>query len=251
MEAIRWSGGGGIAFFASSNEIRAFRDLSISVAAETEDTTDSGEKFVKKKNNGGYSITLNAVLLASLGVNVQQTALAISEASRKGDTGYFYANGIKIFPSQFMAVDAKITKINLNAGIWTECEVAWTLKQCGKFGDGSPAQNSSGGPKNPSTDTQTLQKWYSTDNPNKAEVKDELNSEKTKGPVKDKEKSNREKEKDRKKEEAEKAETLADKADKESERILNDARSKNTGGKPQGGAGSIEIRIVDIDSLQR
>lgn len=220
MEVIRWSGGGGISFFADSHEIRAFRDLNINVSTDTEDTTDSGEKLVKKKNSGGYSITLTATLSAALNVDVQETAMAMSEAARKGDTGYFYVNGAKLFPSLFMATDAKISNIAISAGKWTLCEVAWTLKQCAKVGDSNTAQQSSGGtPKKDGTGTKGK-------NLNQAETKDKLNEEKTKG--------NRD------------TESVVDKAKRESERILKDAKERS---KPKSGGvvGDKTITVVQFD----
>lgn len=220
MEVIRWSGGGGISFFADSHEIRAFRDLNINVSTDTEDTTDSGEKLVKKKNSGGYSITLTAMLSAALNVDVQETAMAMSEAARKGDTGYFYVNGAKLFPSLFMATDAKISNIAISAGKWTLCEVAWTLKQCAKVGDSNTAQQSSGGtPKKDGTGTKGK-------NLNQAETKDKLNEEKTKG--------NRD------------TESVVEKAKRESERILKDAQERS---KPiRGGVtGGKTITVVQFD----
>lgn len=225
MEVIRWSGGGGISFFADSHEIRAFRDLNINVSTDTEDTTDSGEKLVKKKNSGGYSITLTATLSAALNVDVQETAMAMSEAARKGDTGYFYVNGAKLFPSLFMATDAKISNIAISAGKWTLCEVAWTLKQCAKVGDSSTAQQSSGGtPKKttPSAQNQTTSKSGTKGN----QLKDIMNTGKKDG--------------------SRTVESLVERAKQESERILKDAQERNK--PPRGGVtGDKTITVVQFD----
>lgn len=144
-ELIQWGGHGGISFFVSPTEIRAFKDLSISVSAETEDKTVGGEKYVSKKNSGSYKITLTAILNAALGVSVQETALAIAESARLGEQGYFYCNGQKLFPSSFMSTDATISSVTISAsGAWSYAEVSWTLKQCSKYDDTSGGGNGSG-----------------------------------------------------------------------------------------------------------
>lgn len=145
-DLITWAG---ISFYVKSNEIRGVKDISIKASAETEDKTQSSEKFTKKKNAGSYQISLTVVLNAALGVNVQQVATSITEAARVGTTGYFYTASGKLFPSNFMAVDATISNIRMNgAGVWTYCEVQWTLKQCSKYDgttSGSSKKSSSSG----------------------------------------------------------------------------------------------------------
>ena len=145
-ELIQWGGHGGISFFVSPGEIRAFKDLTIAVSAETEDKTNGGEKYTSKKNSGGYKITLTAILNAALGVDVQGMALAITESARLGEQGYFYINGAKLFPSSFMSTDASIGSVTMTGdGKWTYAEVSWTLKQCGKYDDGASGGTSGGG----------------------------------------------------------------------------------------------------------
>ena len=147
-DLITWSGNGGISFFIKSSEIRGVKDFSISASMETDDKKESGEKFIKKKNAGSYQITLTAVLNAALGVNVQTVALKMTEAARKGDTGYFYTANAKLFPSNFMATDAKVNNIQMTgSGKWSYCEVTLTLKQCSKFAGGSSGGGKSGGGK--------------------------------------------------------------------------------------------------------
>lgn len=137
-DLITWSGGGGISFFARSNEIRGVKDITISASAETEDKTKGGEKFIKKKNKGSYQLTLNAVLNAALGVDVKSVAMLITEAARCGENGYFYTAGTKLFPCKFMCTDAKVNAISMTgSGTWKSCEVSMTLKQCDKYGGGS------------------------------------------------------------------------------------------------------------------
>ena len=141
-DIVKWSGHGGISFFVKPNEIRGFKDLSISAAAETKDSTKDGEKYVQKKNSGSYVIQLTAVLSAALKVDVKDIATAITEAARSGETGYFYTGNTKLFPSSFMATEAKISNIRMTgSGVWTYCEVTWTLKQCSKYGASSSSSS--------------------------------------------------------------------------------------------------------------
>lgn len=158
-DIVKWSGHGGISFFVKPNEIRGFKDLSISAAAETKDSTKDGEKYVQKKNSGSYVIQLTAVLSAALKVDVKDIATAITEAARGGETGYFYTGNTKLFPSSFMATEAKISNIRMNgSGVWTYCEVTWTLKQCSKYGASSSSSSSSGKKKK---NKSTIASWFS------------------------------------------------------------------------------------------
>ena len=145
-ELVKWSGGGGLSFFIKNNGIRGVKDLNISASAETEDTTNGGEKYIKKKNSGSYQISMTAVLNAALGVDVQSLAVAMAECARTGDTGYFYTAGAKLFPSNFMCVDAKIGNIQMTpTGKWSYCEVNWTLKQCSKYNGTTGSSSKSSG----------------------------------------------------------------------------------------------------------
>lgn len=158
-DIVKWSGHGGISFFVKPNEIRGFKDLSISAAAETKDSTKDGEKYIQKKNSGSYVIQLTAVLSAALKVDVKDIATAITEAARSGETGYFYTGNTKLFPSSFMATEAKISNIRMNgSGVWTYCEVTWTLKQCSKYGASSSSSSSSGKKKK---NKSTTASWFS------------------------------------------------------------------------------------------
>lgn len=157
-DIVKWSGHGGISFFVKPNEIRGFKDLSISAAAETKDSTKDGEKYVQKKNSGSYVIQLTAVLSAALKVDVKDIATAITEAARSGESGYFYTGNSKLFPSSFMATEAKISNIRMTgSGVWTYCEVAWTLKQCSKYG----AFSSSSSPGEKKKKNTTTASWFS------------------------------------------------------------------------------------------
>ena len=145
FELVKWSGKSECSFYLKSNEIRGVKDITISSSLDTEDQTADGEKYTKKKNTGSYQITLTAVLNAALGVDVQKVATAMTEAAREGSSGYFYMATKKLFPSSFMATDAKITNLCLTRkGEWSYAEVEFTLKQASKY-DGSTGSSGGGG----------------------------------------------------------------------------------------------------------
>ena len=140
VDLVNWSGQKGVSFYLKSKEIRGVKDINISASLDTEDNEADSEKYTKKKNAGSYQITLTAVLNAALGVNVKEVAIAMTEAARQGKSGYFYMSTKKLFPSQFMATDAKITNLRLTRkGKWSYAEVEFTLKQCSKYNGSIPA----------------------------------------------------------------------------------------------------------------
>lgn len=143
MEIVKW---GKISFYVTPKSIKSFRDLSISAAVETEDSTTGGEKFIKLKNKGSYQITLTAILNKALNVDVKKTAInEMAEAARRGDTGYFYFGGEKLLTPMFMATEAKISNVVITPkNGWVSCEVAMTFKQCSKFGGGGSGSGGGG-----------------------------------------------------------------------------------------------------------
>ena len=143
MDIVKW---GDIAFFCRADAIRGVRDISLSAQCETEDSTVDGQKFVKKKNSGGYAIQMTAVLNAFLGEDVQQTALALAEAARTGGTGYFYCGDNKLVPAQFMMTSAKVSDLKLAPdGTWISANVTLDLKQCSKADGASNLTGNNGG----------------------------------------------------------------------------------------------------------
>ena len=149
---VTWSGRGGLSFYVKATEIRGFKDLSIDASVTTEDAEKNGEKYVKRKQIGSYSISMTAVLSAALGVDVKAVALQMTEAARNGDTGYFYIGAAKLFPSSFMATSAKISNIEVTAsGAWKYCEVNFTLKQASKYGGAVSTSKSSSKKKSSSS----------------------------------------------------------------------------------------------------
>lgn len=133
-DIVKWSGGGGINFFVKPKKVMGVKDINIKASVDTEDKENGGEKYTVKKNKGGLEITMTAVLNAMLGVNVEGSAKAILQAARKGDTGYFYIAGKKLFTAKFMMTDANAKNVELTGdGRWVCCEVEMTLKQCSKY----------------------------------------------------------------------------------------------------------------------
>ena len=136
-DIVTWSGNGGISFFVKPNKIQGVSELNIEASANIEEKEENSEKFAKKKTNGSIQITIRAYLNAFLGADVQETANKAIEAARKGESGYFYSYGKKLFSNQFMMTEAKATNILMSGtGAWVSCELNLTLKQSSKA-DGS------------------------------------------------------------------------------------------------------------------
>lgn len=142
-EIITWSGAGGISFYVRGDEVRGFKDLQISVSAETEDKDKGGEKYTSKKNSGGYQMSFTAIFNAALGVDVRKAALQLAEAARTFESGYFYCGGAKLIPAPMAATDAKIADVSITpSGEWFACTVPVTFKQSGKYGGDSGSSGS-------------------------------------------------------------------------------------------------------------
>ena len=133
-----------ISFALGGKNINGVKDIEITGSCETEDT-ESGEKYVKRKNSKPYEIEMTAILDARLGVDVQSMAKKMTEAARCSTSGYFYAGSAKLFPCSFMMVEASIGEIEINPqGVWTHCEVKLKLEQSTPY-SGQAASSSSGG----------------------------------------------------------------------------------------------------------
>lgn len=147
-DIVTWSGNGGISFFVKPNKIQGVSELNIEASANVEEKEENSEKIAQKKTNGSIQITIRAYLNAFLGADVQETVNKAIEAARKGESGYFYSYGKKLFSNQFMMTEAKATNILMSGtGTWVSCELNLTLKQSTKA-DGS-IQPTGGGQHNP------------------------------------------------------------------------------------------------------
>lgn len=133
-------------FFATASHVRSFKGLQINTSCATEDEENGGDKYVKKKNNGGYEVKFTAILDKRLGESdVRKVALHLAEVARTGAKNYIYCSGSKLFTPQMMGTGASIKNIvTAPNGTWISCEVDLTLKQCSK-GDGSTGPSSGGG----------------------------------------------------------------------------------------------------------
>jgi hypothetical protein len=140
-DIVTWSGNGGISFFVKPNAIQGIRELSIKASVDSEDKENGGEKYAGKKNNGAVEITVKAELNGYLGADVQAVAMRAVDAARRGETGYFYCYGKKLFGNQFMMMEAEIGSVTMTgSGVWTGCDLTMKMKGCSK-GDGAPALN--------------------------------------------------------------------------------------------------------------
>lgn len=133
-------------FFATANHVRSYKSLQITTSCATEDEENGGDKYVKKKNNGGYEVKFTAILDKRLGESdVRKVALHLAEVARTGAKNYIYCSGSKLFTPQMMGTGASIKNIVVAPdGTWISCEVDLTLKQCSK-GDGSTGSSSGSG----------------------------------------------------------------------------------------------------------
>ena len=130
-------------FFATANHVRSYKSLQITTSCATEDEENGGDKYVKKKKNGGYEVKFTAILDKRLGESdVRKVALHLAEVARTGAKNYIYCSGSKLFTPQMMGTGASIKNIVVAPdGTWISCEVDLTLKQCSK-GDGSTGSSS-------------------------------------------------------------------------------------------------------------
>lgn len=133
-------------FFVTANHVRSYKSLQITTSCATEDEENGGDKYVKKKNNGGYEVKFTAILDKRLGESdVRKVALHLAEVARTGAKNYIYCSGSKLFTPQMMGTGASIKNIVIAPdGTWISCEVDLTLKQCSK-GDGSTGSSSGSG----------------------------------------------------------------------------------------------------------
>lgn len=160
-DIVTWSGNGGISFFVKPNKIQGVSELNIEASANVEEKEENSEKFAKKKTNGSIQITIRAYLNAFLGADVQETVNKAIEAARKGESGYFYSYGKKLFSNQFMMTEAKATNILMSGtGAWVSCELNLTLKQSSKA-DGSVQPTGGGQQQTGKGKTYTATVYYS------------------------------------------------------------------------------------------
>lgn len=144
-DIVTWSGNGGISFFVKPTKVQGVSEISIEASANTEDKEEDGEKLAKKKTNGSIQITMRAILNAYLGADVQGIANKAIEAARKGDSGYLYSYGKKLFTCAFIMTDAKASNILMSGtGAWISCDLSMTLKQTSKAGGSTMATGGGG-----------------------------------------------------------------------------------------------------------
>lgn len=144
-DIVTWSGNGGISFFVKPTKVQGVSEISIEASANTEDKEEDDEKLAKKKTNGSIQITMRAILNAYLGADVQGIANKAIEAARRGDSGYLYSYGKKLFTCAFIMADAKASNILMSGtGAWISCDLSMTLKQTSKAGGSTMATGGGG-----------------------------------------------------------------------------------------------------------
>ena len=140
---LEWNGH---KFYVTPTKVVGYKSLQITASCETEDETNGGNKYVKKKNDGGYEVKFTAILDKRLGVSdVRAMAMHLAEDARTGAKSYVYNNGSKLFTPQMMGTGATVKNIVTSPnGTWISAEVDMTLKQCSK-GDGSSSPDTPSG----------------------------------------------------------------------------------------------------------
>lgn len=133
-------------FEVSPQAIRSFNDLQIKVSSDMDTVTTGGQQYMKWKNLKATEISLTVHLHSGLGYDVASEAYAwIGDALTRDKKHYFYLNGGKLMPYPLALTDATISNIEINAaGIWTDADVALTMKQAALL-DGSSGDGGGGG----------------------------------------------------------------------------------------------------------
>lgn len=146
-DLIRWSGAGGLSFFVKPNKIHAMKEIAITASPETEDKENGDEKVTSLKKKGKIKVTMTGILMAALGADVENMAMHAIDAARKGETGYLYLAGKKMFTPSFMMTKADAKNIHFGTdGKWIQCELSMELSQCSKY-DGTTSSGGGNGYK--------------------------------------------------------------------------------------------------------
>ncbi len=146
-DLIRWSGAGGLSFFVKPNKIHAMKEIAITASPETEDKENGDEKITSLKKKGKIKVTMTGILMAALGADVENMAMHAIDAARKGETGYLYLAGKKMFTPSFMMTKADAKNIYFGTdGKWIQCELSMELSQCSKY-DGTTSTGGGNGYK--------------------------------------------------------------------------------------------------------
>lgn len=146
-DLIRWSGAGGLSFFVKPDKIHAMKEITITASPETEDKENGDEKVTSLKKKGKIKVTMAGILMAALGADVENMAMHAIDAARKGETGYLYLAGKKMFTPSFMMTKADAKNIHFGTdGKWIQCELSMELSQCSKY-DGTTSTGGGNGYK--------------------------------------------------------------------------------------------------------
>lgn len=145
---IKWSGDKAVKFAISENEMKLLEDLQITAECKTEDK-ENGKTGIKQfKSSKPYKVTLNAMLFASLGVDVKSVALTMAKLAHGGKSGSLYMGKKKLFKPKFVLTKAQISDVDYLAnGTWVSCKVALTFEE-GKGGSGNDGDSSKKKKKN-------------------------------------------------------------------------------------------------------
>ena len=136
-EIGRWSS---YRFEVSPNVVRGFSGLTMKGSCETEDKTESNQKYVARKNGKPSEVSMTVHLDARLGCDVRGEALALVECASSGERDYFYIGNRKLMSCRLMLTDASVSEVTVAPdATWITAKVQLTMKQSSK-GDGEESE---------------------------------------------------------------------------------------------------------------
>lgn len=126
-ELAQWAG---FQFYIAADSALLFDKLKMSTEMETEEQEDQGQKYVASKAGKPVEISLNVILNASLGVDVQSACMVFLDAAKTGQHGYFYMAGQRLLPFEIMMTKASTDEIKMApGGRWIAANISCTFVQ--------------------------------------------------------------------------------------------------------------------------
>lgn len=126
-ELAQWAG---FRFWIDAGSALLFDKLKISAEMETEEQEDQGQKYVTGKSGKPVEVSMNVILNAKLGIDVQAACMEFLEAAKTGQSGALYMAGKRLLPFEIMMTKASTEEIQIApGGIWVAANVAVTFRQ--------------------------------------------------------------------------------------------------------------------------
>lgn len=126
-ELAQWAG---FQFYIAADSALLFDKLKMSAEMETEEQEDQGQKYAASKAGKPVEISLNVILNASLGIDVQSACMVFLDAAKTGQHGYFYMAGQRLLPFEIMMTKASTDEIKMApGGRWIAANISVTFVQ--------------------------------------------------------------------------------------------------------------------------